>query len=236
MRRVVRRLRSPALVQDYLNELPYNRELDRPTLRTLRGVVTHGTAHCLEAALFAATVLEVHGLPPLVMSLESVDLLDHVLFVYRGERGWGSVARSRDPGLHGRLPVFRGLRELALSYVDPYVDLTACLKGYGAYDLRWLGSYDWRHSMRNVWRVEEELRRLRHRPLRVGTARRDRLRARFRALQEQHPGAKPVDFPGRRRWSELPAEWRAAIAKCPPGGGQPCGADGPARRLAQVDG
>ena len=55
-------------------------------------------AHCMEAALSAATILEQRGYPPLVMSLESIDQLDHVIFVYRGPRGWGSVARSRDPG------------------------------------------------------------------------------------------------------------------------------------------
>ena len=73
----------------------------------------------MEAALSAAVILEQHGYPPLVMSLESVDQLDHVIFVYRATRGWGSVARSRDPGLHGRKPVFSRPRELALSYVDP---------------------------------------------------------------------------------------------------------------------
>ena len=65
------------------------------------------TAHCLEGALFAAVVLEQHGYPPLVLSFESIDELDHVIFVYRGADGrWGSVARSRDPGLHGRRPAF----------------------------------------------------------------------------------------------------------------------------------
>src|SRR5687767_1632384 len=125
-RRIIHRLRTPAAVQAYLNALPYN---DEPppggaTLRSFRGVVKHGTAHCLEAALSAAVILEQHGYPPLVLSFESIDELDHVLFVYRGTRGWGSVARSRDPGLHGRKPVFRTARALALSYVDPYVDFT----------------------------------------------------------------------------------------------------------------
>ena len=72
------------------------------TLRSFRGVVRTGTAHCLEAALFAAVVLEQHRYPPLVLSFESIDLLDHVIFVYRNADRMGSVARSRDPGLHGR--------------------------------------------------------------------------------------------------------------------------------------
>ena len=97
-RRLIRRLRTPGDVQRFLNSLPYNTEPPPggATLRSFRGVVRTRTAHCLEAALAAAVILEQHRYPPLVLSFESIDLLDHVIFVYRGERGWGSVARSRD--------------------------------------------------------------------------------------------------------------------------------------------
>jgi hypothetical protein len=96
-RRMVDRLTTPAAVQAWLNALPYNVEAGGETLRTFRGVVAHGTAHCLEAALFAAVTLEQHGYPPLLLSFESIDRLDHVIFIYRGRRGWGSIARSRSP-------------------------------------------------------------------------------------------------------------------------------------------
>ena len=92
-RRVIRRLGSPPAVQGWLNALPYNTEQGGETLRSFRGVVRTGTAHCLEAALSAAVILEQHRYPPLVLSFESVDLLDHVIFVYRTNTGWGSVAR-----------------------------------------------------------------------------------------------------------------------------------------------
>ena len=117
-RRLVQQLRTPAAVQRWLNLLPYNTETRGETLRSFRGVVRHGTAHCLEAALSAAVILEQHGYPPIVLSFESIDLLDHVIFVYRTATGWGSVARSRDPGLHGRKPLFATPRALALSYYD----------------------------------------------------------------------------------------------------------------------
>ena len=129
-RRLIRRLRTPLAVQRYLNRLPYNTEPGGDTLRGFRQVVRHGTAHCLEAALFAACVLEQHGYPPLLLGLESIDLLDHVIFVYKARGKWGSVARSRDPGLHGRKPVFRSPRALAESYCDPYIDYTGMVKGY----------------------------------------------------------------------------------------------------------
>src|SRR5690242_21094681 len=97
-RRLIGRLRTPLAVQRFLNRLPYNTEPEGDTLRSFRQVVRRGTAHCLEAALFAACALEQHGYPPLLLGLDSIDGLDHVIFVYRRRGKWGSVARSRDPG------------------------------------------------------------------------------------------------------------------------------------------
>src|SRR4051812_26064988 len=183
-RRIIRRLRTPDAVQRYLNRLPYNTESapGGATLRSFRGVVRHGTAHCLEAALSAAVILEQHGFPPLVLSFESIDELDHVLFVYKERGRWGSVARSRDRGLHGRRPVFPSARALALSYVDPYVDFSGRVTGYTVIDLRSLGAYDWRLSDRNVWKAERILLNAPHRPIRSSDARIDRLRRWYRAF------------------------------------------------------
>jgi hypothetical protein len=196
-------------VQRYLNRLPYNTEPPpgRATLRSFRGVVRHHHAHCLEAALAAAVILEQHGYPPLVLSFESVDELDHVIYVYRSRGKWGSIARSRDPGLHGRKPVFRTPRELALSYVDPYVDETGRITGYAVIDLRLLGGYDWRLSPRNVWKVERALLQYPHRPIRSSDARIAALRDRYYRFKKQFPGAKPLYYRGKDRWSELPPEY-----------------------------
>jgi hypothetical protein len=208
--RLVRRLSSPALVQRFLNALPYNTEPPPggPTLRSFRGVVRSGTAHCLESALAAAVILEQHGYPPLVLSFESIDELDHVLFVYRENGRWGSVARSRDPGLHGRKPVFATARALASSYVEPYVDFTGRIKGYAVVDLRVLGDYDWRLSERNIWKVERLLLEYPHRSIRSSDVRIDRLRVRYYAFKRAFPDRKPVDYPGRERWTALPTATR----------------------------
>ena len=200
--------RTPLAVQRWLNALPYNDERHGETLRSFRGVVRTGKAHCLEAALSAATILEQHGYPPIVLSFESIDLLDHVIFVYRTATGWGSVARSRDPGLHGRRPLFASPRALALSYVEGYVDFTGRIKAYGVADLRVLGTYDWRVSPRNVWKVETMLLEWPHRPIRSSDRRIDALRRRYRAFREEH-GFKPWKYyRGRERWIELPPDVR----------------------------
>jgi hypothetical protein len=207
-RRLVRRLRTPNAVQQWLNNLPYNTEPGGETLRSFRGVVRTGTAHCLEAALAAAVVLEQHRFPPLVLSFESIDLLDHVIFVYRGPDGWGSVARSRDPGLHGRRPMFATPRALALSYFEGYIDFTGRIKAYAVVDLRVLGSYDWRLADQNIWKVERLLLDWPHRRIVSSDRRADRLRRRYRAFRAAH-GYKPWKYyRGRDRWTPLPPEFR----------------------------
>ena len=207
-RRVIARLRTPAAVQQYLNALPYNQEPGgRATLRSFRGVVRTGEAHCLEAALFAAVVLEQHGYPPRVISFESIDELDHVIFVYQHRGKWGSIARSRDPGLHGRRPVFATPRALALSYFDPYIDFTGRLTGYVVVDLdQLMDGYDWRLAPTNVWKVERELLDLPHRPIKSSDRRVDALRLRYRAYRARH-GKKPVFYKRRDRWTPLPPEF-----------------------------
>jgi len=199
-RALVSRLRTPRQVQLWLRALPYNYERGGKTLRTLRGVVEHGQAHCLEAALSAATLLERHGYPPLLISFESVDLLDHVIFVFRRDGRWGSVARSRDPGLHGRRPLFRSVRDLAWSYSAPYVDFSGRIIGYAVCDLRDLGDYDWRLSPRNVWKVEDWLREAPHRPLRMSDRRYRALYHRYVEFRRRFPHRKPATYPGSERW------------------------------------
>jgi hypothetical protein len=199
-RSLVERLRSPRAVQRWLRSLPYNWEREGETLRSFRGVVRLGTAHCLEAALAAAVVLEQHGHPPLLMSFESVDKLDHVICVFRRRGRWGSIARSRDLGLHGRLPRFASARQLAASYLDPYVDFTGRITGFAVADLRELGRYDWRLSERNVWKVERWLIDYPHRPLRMSDARYARLLARYRSFKARNPAGQPSYYEGRETW------------------------------------
>ena len=201
-RALVERLRTPRAVQRWLRTLPYNWEKERETLRSFRSVVRLGTAHCLEAALVAAVVLEQHAYPPLLLSFESEDKLDHVLFVFREDGRWGSVARSRDPALHGRKPLFRTPRQLAASYREPYVDLTGRVTGYAVADLRDLGDYDWRLSPRNVWKVEKWLIDYPHRALPTPEQQYLRFLARYEQFRARFPDpeVRPAYFDGRETW------------------------------------
>lgn len=203
--RIIQSRRTPRQVQRFLNRLPYNREKEKDTLRTFRGVVRRWQAHCLEAALSAATILEQHGYPPLLLSFESQDNLDHVLFLFRHGGLYGTVARSRDAGLHGRKPVFRSLHRLVMSYVDPYVDATGRITGYGVFDLRALRHCNWRLSSRNVWAVEQALIRLPHRRLKTSDRRYREAHRRFLAFRQRYPHKPVLYFPNRRQWLGIPS-------------------------------
>lgn len=199
-RRVIESLRTPAQVQRFLTEMPYNWERDGGTMRSFRQVLKRKEAHCLEAAVVATVILEQHGYPPLLLDLESVDLLDHVIFVFQRRGLWGSIGRSRDLGLHGRKPVFRNLRELVWSYFDPYIDFSGRIKGYGLTNLYELGNYDWRFSPRNMHKIEEHLRSIPHRALKSSDRRYHRLHERYKAFKSEHPREQPPYYERQDRW------------------------------------
>lgn len=189
-RRLVATLDTPHKVQRWLQRIDYNKGVGR-TLRSFRGVHAHKAAHCLEGALAAAFILQHHGHPPLLLDLGSDDGLDHVNFLFRGPRGWGAVGKSRYPALMGRRPAYRTVRDLAWSYVDPFVDRTGRVKGYATFDLRTLGGLDWALSRRNVWRVERALLDNPHRPLRASDARHRYWKKRYLAWKREHPDEEP---------------------------------------------
>lgn len=197
---LIQTLRTPAQVQRYFSSLPYNWERQGGTLRSFREVLKVGEAHCLEAAVAAAVILEQHGYPPLLMDIESVDLLDHVIFVFQKDRRWGSIGRSRDIGLHGRRPLFRSLRDLTWSYFDPYVDFSGRIKGYGVTSLYDLGNYDWRFSRRNMTKIEDHLRAIHHRKIRSSDSRYERLLARYHKYKKRYPDRSPSYYDNRHQW------------------------------------
>jgi len=183
VQRLARKLKTPRQVQAYLRRRPYNREKNGETLSSAETALQRGSLHCFEAAFAAAAILEYHGYPPLVMSLESQDNLDHVIYVFKQKGRWGAITLSRDDGLHGRPPRYRSLRDLAWSYYDPYVDKSGKITGYQLAHLDDCGA-DWRASTRSVWKAERYLIQLKHIPLKSSRARYKRL---LRAYLERGP-------------------------------------------------
>jgi hypothetical protein len=158
--RTLRALKTPARIQRFLDDLTYQYA---DTAWSPRRALREGKGHCLEGALLAAAALRGHR--PLLMDLEAVRDDDHVVALYR-ERGlWGGIAKSNFAGLRFRAPVYRTLRELAMSYVEHYYNLRGerTLRRYSvAVDLARLDAQRWMTSEENVWCVPELLIAARH--------------------------------------------------------------------------
>src|SRR5438874_9472627 len=128
-----RQLNTPARVQQFLDEIPYNTELDGETFRSPRLVLRDRKANCIEGAVLAAAALRVQGEAPLVMDLTAVRDEDHVIAVFKRRGLRGAIATSQFTGLRYREPVYRSLRELAMSYFEHYFNLEGerTLRGHG---------------------------------------------------------------------------------------------------------
>lgn len=192
---VLARLATPPKAQAFLNAIPINHELGGETVHSVRGVLRHRKAHCIEGALVAACALWIHGEPPLVMHLDC-DPCDypHVVTLFRRGRAWGAISKSNGAYLRYRDPVYRTLRELAMSYVHEYFDKRGrkTLRSYsGAFDLRRLDPKLWVSNEDACWIVHDRLAALRH--YRLMSARQARGLAPRDAFERR--SAKMVEYP-----------------------------------------
>jgi hypothetical protein len=160
-----RRLNTPVKIQRFLDAIPYNTEVDGETFRSPRLVLRDGTANCIEGAVLAAAALRVQGQPPLIMDLTAVHDEDHVIAVFKRCGLWGAIATSKFTGLRYREPVYRTLRELAMSYFEHYFNLRGerTLRGYGRPVN--LGRFDrlhWMTAEEDLWPIATHLERIPH--------------------------------------------------------------------------
>ncbi len=168
-RNVLRRLNTPEKIQRFLDcDIAYNKEPLGPTCRSPRRVLGDRTAHCLEGALFGAAALRMNGHPPLLLDLEAVRDDDHVLAIFRDRGCWGAIAKSNYAGLRFREPVYRTLRELAMSYFEHYYNLKAekTLRTYSRpVNLKRFDNIAWMTADADLWPISDYLFGIPHRPL-----------------------------------------------------------------------
>ena len=163
--RKLRSLKTPAGIQRFIDDLPYHHA---STAWSPRKVLRERTGHCLEGAMLAAAALRALGHRPLVLDLESVRDDDHVIAVYKEKGHWGSIAKSNFAGLRFRSPVYRTIRELALSYFENYYNLRGerTLRSYSmVVDLRRFDDIHWMTTEKSVWELPEFLIECRHFPI-----------------------------------------------------------------------
>ncbi len=117
---VLRRLDTPQKIQRFVHALGQNFELEGESCHTVQEVLRRRRAHCIEGAMLAACALWVHGEPPLLLDMRAVRDYDHVVAVFRRHGRWGAISKTNGIGLRWRDPVYRSLRELAMSYFHEY--------------------------------------------------------------------------------------------------------------------
>jgi len=168
-RAVFRRLKTPHAIQRYLDDdIGYNLEPRGATCYSPRLVLRHKVAHCMEGALFAASALRRIGYPALLVDLEAVRDSDHVLAVYKRNDCWGSLAKSNFAGLRGREPVYRSIRELAISYFEHYFNEAGekTLRTHSRpVNLARFDKLGWETSEEDVWEIPYYLVEISHTPL-----------------------------------------------------------------------
>ena len=163
--RKLRSLKDPHGIQKFLDDMPYHLA---DTAWSPRRVLAENTSHCLEGAIFAAAALRANGYPPLIVDLEAEHDTDHVIAVYQMDGHWGSVAKSNYTGCRYREPVYRSLRELALSYFNIYFNLRKerTLRRFSRpVNLSRFDSLDWMTTDKPIWFIVYYLLDIQHYPL-----------------------------------------------------------------------
>ncbi len=189
---VLRRLDTPAKIQDFVYRLDQNFEERGETCQTVREVLRTRKAHCIEGAMLAACAFWVHGEPPLLLDMRAVRDFDHVVALFRRQGRWGAISKTNGVFLRSRDPVYSGLRELAMSYFHEYCNRREhkTLREYSLpYDLRRVDPRLWVSGERHAWPVAEALDDLRHFKLMNGrqlrqVTRRDPLERRAATLKQ----------------------------------------------------
>ena len=163
--RTLRGLKTPAGIQRFLDELPYNLSF---TARSPQKVLRDRTASCLEGGIFAAAALRVLGFRPLIFDLEAEQDTDHVVAIFKRRGHWGAVAKSNFTGCRYREPVYRNLRELAMSYFNVYFNLRGerTLRRYSRpVNLARFDRLNWMATQKPIWFIAEYLCEIPHIPL-----------------------------------------------------------------------
>jgi hypothetical protein len=162
---VLRRLRTPEKIQAFLYGLKQNFEPNGDTCNSVRTVLKARRAHCIEGAMLAACALWIHGQPPLLLDLQAVRDFDHVVAVFRRNGRWGAISKTNGIGLRWRDPVYRTLRELAMSYLHEYYNKRdhKTLRTFSVpYDLRRMKTEDWVTAEDGAWDLIDNLEAIAH--------------------------------------------------------------------------
>ncbi len=163
---LLKKLNTPAKIQDFLNSIPINFEYDgRDRVKSPLGVLRENSAHCIEGAILGAYILSLHGHRPLLMHLQTLSSdFEHVIAPFKIGGFWGALSKTNHAVLRYRDPVYKNLRELVMSYFHEYTDDRG-VKTLRAYsDLLDLSDFEdgWEIETEDLWGIDEELGKIKH--------------------------------------------------------------------------
>jgi len=165
---VFKKINSPSRVQDFLNSLEMNFEKNGETCSSPLFVLKKGQAHCMEGAMLAAAIFWYHGQKPLLLDLKtSKPDVDHVVTLFKEAGRWGAVSKTNHGVLRYREPIFKTVRELALSYFHEYFldDGRKTMRSYSAPFSLLDYDNDWVFSDGNLWAIPDDLDSSKHFPI-----------------------------------------------------------------------
>lgn len=165
--KILKKLNTPAKVQDFLNQLSFNFEPDGDTSYSPMMVLQKGTCHCAEGAVLAALALRVHGHEPLLLDLTSIlDDFDHVVTLFKKDGCWGAISKTNHAVLRYREPVYRTVRELVMSYFHEYFlnsNGKKTLRSFaGPINLKRFDKCDWMTTVESIEYIPEYLADVKH--------------------------------------------------------------------------
>jgi hypothetical protein len=192
---ILRRLSTPEKIQAFLNAIPINHEIGGETVLSVREVLRQRRAHCIEGAMVAACALWVHGEPPLVMHLDCHESdYPHVITLFRRGGAWGAISKTNGAPLRYRDPIYRSLRELALSYFHEYSNRRGhkTLRSYSiSFDMRRVPPEEWVTASKSCWETHDRLVEIRH--YRLISKRQERLLAKRDPFERK--ASRLVEYP-----------------------------------------
>lgn len=167
--RPLRKLRTPKSIQDFLNEIPINKEKGGDTCTSPLVTLRRNRAHCMEGALLACLALAMQGQKALILDLKAAaGDVDHLVALFRKDGRWGGITKTNHAVLRYREPIYRDVRELAMSFFHEYFlhDGRKMLRSFSTkpFDLaRWKG--DWMTSEDDLWDLSDAIDTAPHTPI-----------------------------------------------------------------------
>jgi hypothetical protein len=165
---VLRKLNTPKKIQDFLDTIPANKEKRVESCTSPLVTLRRNRAHCMEGALVAALALWMQGEPPLILDLKSARTdVDHLVTLFRQDGYWGGITKTNHCVLRYREPIYRDVRELAMSFFHEYFlnDGRKTLRKYSRpFDMRTWND-DWITAKDDLWQLQNAIDDSPHYPL-----------------------------------------------------------------------